>query len=50
MLKLHKSWARIKISMGSRSEKIAIRTAKRAKIANQMTKNALIEAVWGSKK
>ena len=32
------------------SEKIAIGTAKRAKRANQMTKNALIEAVWGSKK
>ena len=32
------------------SEKIAIGTAKRAKRANQMTKNGLIEAVWGSKK
>ena len=32
------------------SEKIAIGTAKKAKRANQMTKNALIEAVWGPKK
>ena len=46
-LKVHKSWAIIKILMGSRSEKIAIGTAKRAKRANQMKINALLEAVWG---
>ena len=46
-LKVHKSWAIIKILVGSRSEKIAIGTAKRANRANQMLKNALLEAVWG---
>ena len=35
---------------GAWSEQIAMGAAKRAKIANQMAKNALIEAVWGSKK
>ena len=30
--------------------KMAIGTAKRAKKANTITKHALIEAVWGSKK
>ena len=49
-LKMHKSWAIIKILMGSVSEKIAIGTAKRAIRANRMTKNALFEAAWGSKK
>ena len=46
-LKVHKSWAVCKILMGSRSEKIAIGTGKRAIRANRMTKNALVEAVWG---
>ena len=46
---MHKSLAIIKILKGSRSEKIAIGTAKRAIRANQMTKNALFEAAWGSK-
>ena len=32
---------------GLKKRKIAIGTAKRAKRANQMTKNALLEAVWG---
>ena len=49
-LKVHKSLSVCKMLMGSRSEKIAIGTGKRAKRANQMLKNALIEAVWGSKK
>ena len=46
-LKVHKSWAVCKILMGSRSEKIAIGTAKRAIRANKMTKNAPVEVVWG---
>ena len=33
--------------LGSRSEKIAIGMGKRAIRANKMTKNALVEAVWG---
>ena len=49
-LKMHKSWAVCRIYMGSRSEKIAIGTAKRAIRANKMIKNALFEAAWGSKK
>ena len=49
-LKLHKSWARIKILIGSKSEKIAIGTAKRAIRANKMITYALFEAVWGQKK
>ena len=35
---------------GAWGEKVAIGTAKRSKRANQMAKNARIEAVWGSKK
>ena len=46
-LKVHKSWAIIKILMGSRSEKIAIGTGKRTIRANKMMKNALVKAVWG---
>ena len=38
------------IPMGSKSGKIAIGTARRAKRANTMGKNALVEAVWGGKK
>ena len=45
-----KSWAVCKILMGSKSEKIAIGTAKRAIRANKMTTNALFEAAWGSEK
>ena len=48
--KTHRTAARSNILKRAWSEKIAIGTAKRAKRANQMTKNALIEAVWGSKK
>ena len=44
-LKLHKSWARIKILKGSRSEKIAIGTAKRAIRAKKMITHAVFEAV-----
>ena len=43
-LKMHKSWAIIKILKGSRSEQIAIGTAKRAIRANIMTDIALFEA------
>ena len=49
-LKVHKSWAVCKIRMGSRSEKIAIGTGKRAIRANKMTNNALVEAFLGVKK
>ena len=49
-LKMHKSWAIIKMLKGSRSERIAIGTAKRAIRANKMITHALFEAVWGSKK
>ena len=49
-LKMHKSTARIKIFKGSRSEKIAIGTAKGAIRANKMITHALFEAVWGPKK
>ena len=38
---------RCKILMGSKSEKIAIGTGKRAIRANKMTKNAPVEVVWG---
>ena len=38
---------RLQILMGSRSEKIAVGTGKRAIRANNITKNALVEAVWG---
>ena len=48
--KMHRTAARSNILKRAWSEKIAIGTAKRAKRANQMLKNALIEAVWGSKK
>ena len=48
--KTHRTAARSNILKRAWSEKIAIGTAKRAKRANQMTKNAFIEAVWGSKK
>ena len=48
--KMHGTAARSNILKRARSEKMAIGTAKRAKRANQATKNALIETVWGSKK
>ena len=48
--KMHGTAARSNILMRAWSEKMAIGTAKRAKRANTITKNALIEAVWGSKK
>ena len=48
--KMHGTAARSNILKRARSEKMAIGTAKRAKWANTITKNALIEAVWGSKK
>ena len=41
---------RLQNLMGSRSEKLAIGTAKRAIRANQMTNHALFESVWGSTK
>ena len=47
--KMHGTAARSNILMRAWSEKMAIGTAKRAKRANTITKNALIEAVWGSK-
>ena len=49
-LKMHKSWAKIKIPKGSKSGKIAIGTARRAIRANKMGNNALFEAAWGGKK
>ena len=48
--KMHGTAARSNILMRAWNEKMAIGTAKRAKKANSTTKNALIEAVWGSKK
>ena len=48
--KTHRTAARSNILKRAWSEKVAIGTAKRAKRANQMAKNALIEAVRGSKK
>ena len=45
-----KNARRSNISMRAWKEKIAIGTGKRAKRANTITKNALIEAVWGSKR
>ena len=48
--KMHGTAARSNILMRAWSEKIAIGTAKRAKRANTIIKNARIEAVWGSKK
>ena len=48
--KTHGTAARSNILNRARSEKMAIGTATRAKIANQMTKNTLIEAVWRWKK
>ena len=48
--KMHGTAARSNILMRAWSEKMAIETGKRAKRANEMTNNALIEAVWGSKK
>ena len=49
--KMHGTAARSNILMRAWSEKIAIGTAKRAKRANTITKNALVEVVcWGSKK
>ena len=48
--KMHGTAARNNILMWAWSEKMAIGTAKRAKRANTITKNALLEAVWGSKK
>ena len=47
---MHGTAARSNILKRAWSEKMAIGTAKRAKRANTITKNALIEAVWGSKK
>ena len=49
-LKVHKSWAIMKIFKGSISGKIAIGMAIRAIRANNITTNALFEAVWGPKK
>ena len=43
-LKMHKSWAKIKILKGSKSEKIAIGTAKRAMRANKIITHAVFEA------
>ena len=48
--KMHRTAAGSSILMRAWSEKIAIGMAKRGKRANTITKNALIEAVWGSKK
>ena len=49
-LKVHNSWAIIKIFTGSISEKMAIGTAIRAIRANKIINNALVEAVWGPKR
>ena len=46
---MHGTAARSNILKRAWSEKVAIGTAKRAKRANTIAKNALIEAVWGSK-
>ena len=46
---MHGAAARSNILKRAWSEKMAIGTAKRAKIANQVTKNDFIEAVWGQK-
>ena len=43
-LKMHKSWAKIKIPKGSKSGKIAIGTARRAIRANKMGNYALFVA------
>ena len=48
-LKVHKSWAIIKIFKCLISEKMAIGTAIMAIRANKMTAHALFEAVWGPK-
>ena len=48
-LKMHKSWAKIKIPKGAKSGKMAIGTARRAIRANKMGKNGLFEAAWGGK-
>ena len=48
--KMHGTAARSNILMWAWSEKIAIGAGKRAKRANTITKNAPIEAVWGSKR
>ena len=47
--KMHGTAARSNVLKRARSENITIGTAKRAKRANTIAKNALIEAVWGSK-
>ena len=47
--KMHGAAARSNILMRAWSEKMPIGTAKKMKKANTITKNALIEAVWGSK-
>ena len=49
-LKMHKSWTIIKILKGSKSEKIAIGTAKRAIRAKKTITHAVFEAVRRSKK
>ena len=49
-LKVHKSWAIIRIFKGSIREPMAIGTAIRAIRASNITTNALFEAVWGPKK
>ena len=48
--KTHRTAARSNILKRAWSEKIVIGTAKTAKRANQMLKDAPIEAVWGVKK
>ena len=48
--KMHGTAAGSNILMRARSEKMANGAGKRAKRTNQITKNALLEAVWGSKK
>ena len=48
--KMHGTAARSNILMRAWSEQIAIGMGKRAKRANTITKNALLEAVWRSKK
>ena len=45
-----RDYNRSNILKRARSEKMAIGTATRPKRANGATNNALIEAVWGSKK
>ena len=48
-LKVHKSWAVCKILMGSRSEKIAIGTGRKAIRANRITNMLLLRPFGGEK-